>query len=73
MPFSSQPRRKKPAPQGGPVTKPCGPTGSNVVDLPTQKKQAQQLVEKISQKLNSDSKASEKAAFILSRWLTRKK
>lgn len=90
MPFSSQPRSKKPAPQGRPTTtKPCGHAGSvkdcpecrkaetkkpaEVIDLPTQKKQTQQLVEKISQTLHTDTKGLEKAAFVLSRWLTRRK
>lgn len=83
MPFSSQPRKKTGSqPQAESKTPACGHStpqkscveckkkDDNVVDLPTEKKKLFDIREKIAEKLKKEPKAAEKAAFILSRWIS---
>jgi hypothetical protein len=69
MPFSSQPR-KKGFQQGQGEISSC--PSKKVIDLPTEKKLLANITQKIDHLLHKDKKAIEKAAFVLSSWISRK-
>lgn len=46
------------------------PNDTNVIDLPTEKKKLATLQEKIADKLIKDNKATDKAAFVISQWIS---
>ena len=89
MPFSPQPRKKgNPVPQDGTKKPSCGhpvprkdcakcvaetATPPKVVDLPTEKLKITRLRDSISDKAVTDKRFAEKAAVILSLWISKKR
>ncbi len=88
MSFPTQPRKKSVLnPQGG-YTPPCGHKVafrncsicnpqkkqhlSTVLDFPTEKRKATVALEKILKLFQTNSKAAEKAAFVISKWIAKK-